>query len=136
MSTELRTDGIMLELSSNSFFASGAAVVRPAMEQTLSGVSRIIAALPITEYRVEIEGHTDDVPINTPSFPSNWELSALRAINVLHLFVAAGVDPHILSATAFAETQPKVPNIGTDGLGISKNRATNRRIVVFIRQLN
>jgi len=135
MSTELQADAIMLELSSNSFFASGSALVKPAMQQTLFGLSQIIAALPITEYRVEIEGHTDDVPINSSRFPSNWELSAMRAINVLHLFERAGLEPAMMSASAFADTRPKVANIGTDGVGIPENRATNRRIVVFIRQL-
>ncbi len=133
MSTELQSDGIKLELSSSSFFSSGSAVVKPAMQQTLAGLSRIIASLPIAAYTVEIEGHTDDVPIKTASFPSNWELSALRAINVLHLFERAGLDPAMMSATGFAETRPKVPNIGAGGVASPKNRAINRRIVVFIR---
>ena len=59
----------------------------------------------------------------------------MRAINVLHLFERAGLEPAMMSASAFADTRPEVAIIGTDGVGIPENRATNRRIVVFIRQL-
>ena len=70
------------------------------------------------DYRVEIEGHTDNVPIKTARFPSNWELSAMRSINVLHIFEETGLPKDRIIATAFAETKPKVSNTNARGVDL------------------
>ncbi|MDG1113215.1 MAG: flagellar motor protein MotB [Pseudomonadales bacterium] len=132
MTTKLTQRGLMIELSSNSFFDSGSAVVRASMFKTLEDLSGVIQNLPRNDYRVEIEGHTDNVPINTVRFPSNWELSALRSINVLHVFEGSGLPKDRITATAFAETKPKVPNTNSKGVNLPMNQAQNRRVVVFI----
>lgn len=86
METTLTPSGLMIELSSNSFFESGSADIKPTMIKSLEDLSQIIRDFPTEDYQVDVEGHTDNVPINTIQFPSNWELSALRAVNVAHIF--------------------------------------------------
>ena len=125
----------MIELSSNSFFDSGSAVVRASKYKTLRDLSGVIQNLPRNDYRVEIEGHTDNVPIRTARFPSNWELSALRSINVLHIFEESGLPKDRITATAFAETKPKVSNTNSQGVNLPMNQAKNRRVVVFIKNV-
>ena len=76
--------------------------------------------------RVRIEGHTCDLPIHTARYPSNWELSAQRAINVLTYLVRKGIDPSRLSAVGYADTRPIVPNIDEE------HRRKNRRVDIVI----
>jgi len=133
MTTKRTRAGLMIELSSNSFFDSGSADVRSSMFKTLQDLSHVIQNLPTNDYRVEIEGHTDNVPIKTARFPSNWELSAMRSINVLHIFEETGLPKDRIIATAFAETKPKVANTNARGVDLPENQAKNRRVVVYIK---
>ena len=133
MTTKRTKAGLMIELSSNSFFDSGSADVRSSMFKTLQDLSHVIQNLPTNDYRVEIEGHTDNVPIKTARFPSNWELSAMRSINVLHIFEETGLPKDRIIATAFAETKPKVSNTNARGVDLPENQAKNRRVVVYIK---
>ena len=133
MTTKLAKAGLMIELSSNTFFDSGSADVRSSMLKTLQDLSHVIQNLPTNDYRVEIEGHTDNVPIRTARFPSNWELSAMRSINVLHIFEETGLPKDRITATAFAETKPKVANTNVSGVNLPQNQAKNRRVVVYIK---
>ncbi|MEZ4293025.1 MAG: OmpA family protein, partial [Myxococcota bacterium] len=74
-------------------------------------------------YELSIEGHTDDAPISTPRFPTNWHLSAARSIAVLRYMIDAGdVDPSRIAAAGYGSTRPLVPNDSEE------NRATNRRV--------
>ena len=91
MSATLSPYGLKIELSSNSLFNSGSADVKGSMQSSLTDLSGIIQGLGEEDYIVEVEGHTDNVPINTAKFPSNWELSSLRAVNVAKLFESMGV---------------------------------------------
>ena len=76
---------------------------------------------------IRIEGHTDNLPINTGKFPSNWELSALRATSVMHLLQEeAGISPERLSVIGYGEYRPLVPNID------AASQARNRRVDVVI----
>ncbi|MDO9601327.1 MAG: OmpA family protein, partial [Rhodocyclaceae bacterium] len=70
------------------------------------------------------EGHTDNAPINTPLFPSNWELSGARAASVVRLFIETGVDPRSLTATGYAEQRPIADNASAEG------RQRNRRVAI------
>ena len=133
MTTKRTSAGLMIELSSNSFFDSGSADVRSSMFKTLQDLSHVIQNLLTNDYRVEIEGHTDNVPIKTARFPSNWELSAMRSINVLHIFEETGLPKDRIIATAFAETKPKVANTNARGVDLPENQAKNRRVVVYIK---
>lgn len=136
MSASLSPYGLKIELSSNSLFNSGSADVKGSVQSSLTELSEIIQGLGEEDYIVEIEGHTDNVPIRTTQFPSNWELSSLRAVNVARLFEATGVKKNQLSAIAYADTRPKEPNLNTDGMAIPENQATNRRVVVHVKSLS
>jgi chemotaxis protein MotB len=76
--------------------------------------------------RFQIEGHTDNVPVRTLKYPSNWQLAAERAISVLEVMVQSGVTPDRVSAASFAETRPLKPNDTVEG------RSSNRRIEIVI----
>jgi chemotaxis protein MotB len=125
--TNLTATGLMIELASHSFFDSGSADIRASMESSLIDLSQVILSLPVQSYKVD---HTDNAPINTRAFPSNWELAALRSINVLHLFHENGIPKQELSVSAFADTRPKFPNVDSDNEPIAENQAKNRRVVV------
>ncbi len=130
---DITPDGLKLELASSALFAAGSAEIRQSMKATLKQLSAAILALPSEEYMMRIEGHTDDVPIRTAQFPSNWELASARALNVLHLFEANGFPSDQLAATSFADTQPKLPNRSPSGQAIVENQAKNRRVLVYIK---
>ncbi|MEX0827352.1 MAG: OmpA family protein, partial [Haliea sp.] len=76
--------------------------------------------------------HTDDDPINTPRYPSNWELSAGRATRVARHFVTQKIDPLRLKAIGYAETRPVVPNRTDKGKPIPENMAKNRRVIIRV----
>ncbi|MCH1556147.1 MAG: flagellar motor protein MotB [Pseudomonadales bacterium] len=133
ISTEVTPDGLKLELASSALFAAGSAEIRQSMKATLKQLSGAILTLPSEEYMMRIEGHTDDVPISTARFPSNWELASARALNVLHLFEANGFPSDQLAATSYADTQPKLPNRSATGEALTENQAKNRRVLVYIK---
>ena len=135
MQTTLTPSGLMIELSSNSFFQSGSADIKPTMIKSLVDLSEIIQDFPTEDYQVDVEGHTDNVPINTIQFPSNWELSALRAVNVAHIFEDNGMPRERIAAVAYADTKPKKPNTDESGINLPENQAENRRVVVFVSEL-
>jgi len=87
-----------------------------------------IAPLLIESHRhIRIEGHTDNLPINTRDFPSNWELSTARAVNVVkYLIEKHNFSPYILSAAGYGEYRPIAPNDS------ARNRALNRRVDIII----
>ena len=117
VSTREDADGLAIEFKDALLFDSASAELRSEGAGTLEAVARKIAELPTRS--VLIEGHTDDVPISTPRFASNWELSSQRAINVVKLLIEEGVPANRLAATGFGEFQP------LDGPG---GLARNRRI--------
>lgn len=111
---------IIIEMRGQVLFTSGSAVFNDSAAPILDEIANIIQAY--TEYTVNIKGHTDNVPISTPQFPSNWELSAVRATTVLKYLISKGINPFGLTATGYGELLPLVPN------DTSENRATNRRV--------
>lgn len=119
--------GITVEINASVLFAPGDATLDPVAISALREVARILAmaAFPIT-----VEGHTDNIPINTLQFPSNWELSGMRASTVVRLFVENGVDPRRLTATGYADQRPVADNASADG------RQRNRRVAITIEAQN
>jgi len=89
----------------------------------LDEISRFFAKYP---YQIRVEGHTDDVPIHSDKFASNWELSAARAVTVARYFQGLGVVPERLAATGFGEYRPIADNATPEG------RAANRRVEIFL----
>ena len=95
--------GLVLEFAAQAFYRPGTAEVRPEARPVIENVARALLTPRNSRYDIEVEGHTDDTPIITPIFPSNWELSAARAANVVRLMIGQGVPPWRLRAVGFAE---------------------------------
>ncbi|MDH3886542.1 MAG: OmpA family protein, partial [Desulfobacterales bacterium] len=101
-------EGLVMRLSEHTIFESGMASISPQALPLLEKIGVIVAQ---TAHLIRIEGHTDDVPIHTAVFPSNWELSTARAVNVLrYLIEHHRIDSLRLSAEGFGEFQPLVAN--------------------------
>lgn len=121
---------VSLELSSSSFFERGSAKFTPGALPMLHLVSAHLEALAKEKVVVSIEGHTDDAPIATAQYPSNWELSAARAANVVRYLVANGFPASKLRAVGYGDTQPKAPNRDARGDPVPANQELNRRVVI------
>ena len=115
--------GVTIEINDSILFSPGQALLQPPLIKAMSAIAEVLAP---TEFPITIEGHTDNVPINTTQFPSNWELSAVRATTVLRLFADSGVAAERLTAIGYADTRPVEPNVFADG------RARNRRVTILI----
>ena len=115
--------GVTIEINDSILFSPGQALLQPALVKALRAIAEVLAP---SDFPITIEGHTDNVPINTPQFPSNWELSAVRATTVLRLFADAGVSGDRLTAIGYADTRPVEPNLLAEG------RARNRRVSILI----
>jgi chemotaxis protein MotB len=118
-------EGLGIELKDALLFDSGSAEVRADGRRAIAEVAGLLASLP--DRPVVIEGHTDEVPIRTARFGSNWELSSQRAINVLAALEASGVPQKRMSARAYADTRPRAVE-GT----IEEKRLANRRVVIRV----
>ena len=124
VSIAMGPDGLVISLREAGFFDSGSAVPKP---EALPTLRQIAASLDGTPYSLRIEGHTDNVPIHTAEFDSNWELSATRATRIARIFLALkAVPPDRLSAAGYAEFHPVASNDSPQG------RAENRRVDVVI----
>lgn len=122
MSVEPR--GLVITLKENAFFESGSATLLPAYEENILEISQILKQL---NNDIVVEGYTDNRPIHTASFRSNWELAAMRAINVIDLLVSKGdLDPNKLSAVSYGEYRPIASNDTEEG------RSKNRRIDIVL----
>jgi chemotaxis protein MotB len=117
-------EGLVISLREIGFFGSGSAAIKLKSEPS---VARIAKVLETHSCNVRIEGHTDDVPIHTGRFASNWELSTTRATEVAKLFITRyGFPPGRLSAAGFAEFHPVASNETPEG------RALNRRVDIVV----
>jgi chemotaxis protein MotB len=126
--------GIEIELAATAFYHPGAAEVRPEARPVVAEIARTLLSPRYNRFSISVEGHTDDDPIATERFPSNWELSAARATNIVRLFVDSRLPAHRLQAVGFGDTRPKVPNRDIAGVAIPENQAINRRIIVRIHR--
>jgi len=115
--------GISIEINAALLFAPGEASLGTAASDALRAVAQVLAA---SVFPITIEGHTDNVPINTYRFPSNWELSASRASTVTRLFIDSGVRPDRLTAAGYADQRPVADNATEEG------RGRNRRVTILL----
>ena len=112
-----------IEIRTDILFPSGVATLSPSATQILTNLGGILAPFGNP---LRVEGYTDDVPINTAVFPSNWELSAARAASVARLFAEHGVDPERLGIVGWGQYRPAAANESEEG----RNR--NRRVLVVV----
>ncbi len=116
-------DWLEIAINNRILFPSGSTRLLPDATMLLSLLAEVLGKFPVP---IQVEGHTDNVPIHTPAFPSNWELSAARAATVARLLSRHGVAPQRLAATGYGETRPVASNDRAEG------RAENRRVVLRI----
>jgi chemotaxis protein MotB len=132
VAVESAKDALTIEFTGGLLYASGSAELKKTAFATLAQVSQALGDVDLNEYMITVEGHTDDTPIRTARFPSNWELSAGRATSVVRALVEAGLDRSQVSALAFADTRPVVSNTDAEGRPSTPNRERNRRVVIRV----
>jgi flagellar motor protein MotB len=123
------------EISSAAFFDSGSATLSTPGESILRGLAADLKSDRFKDYQITVEGHTDDAPISTARFPSNWELSTARASAVVHFFLDQGIPAMKLRAAGYADTFPKAPNRDANGTAIPQNQSQNRRVVIKLERI-
>lgn len=109
--------GLVVSIQETLLFESGSADINTRAREILRNISTVLAASP---NQIKVEGHTDNLPIHTVQFPSNWELSVIRSTNVVQIFQHEGISPNRLSATGYGEYRPIASN--ETALGQGKNR--------------
>ncbi len=115
---------VVINLPQDILFASGSAALGRDGRQTVEEVASVLAEL--TDRRFQVEGHTDNVPISTAQFPSNWELSAARALSVVKILTDRGVPSENVSGAGYGEYHPVATNATAEG------RRLNRRIEIVM----
>jgi len=121
---ELQENGVLFRIQAPFLFGSGLADLRDEPRKILDELSTLFRKFP---YLVRIEGHTDSMPINSVRYPSNWELSAARAVTVARYFQGLGLPPDRIAATGYGEYHPIADN------GTPKGRDKNRRVEIFLQ---
>ncbi|HEY3326829.1 MAG TPA: flagellar motor protein MotD [Novimethylophilus sp.] len=115
--------GISIEINASLLFEIAKADLNKDSISVLTAVAKVLA---IDTHQIQVEGHTDNLPINSPVFPSNWELSTARASSVIRLFAESGVGGDRMVAIGYADNRPVEDNSTPEG------RARNRRVTVMI----
>jgi len=118
LGVRLETDGVL--------FDSGRAVLRPEGARLLAPIAASLRGLPNP---IRVEGHTDNAPIATAQFPSNWDLSAIRASAVVRTLIANRIPDGRLQASGYGDTRPIADN------GTTAGRASNRRVEIYVLRL-
>jgi chemotaxis protein MotB len=115
--------GVSVEINASVLFAPGEAKLSEQSEKALRAVAQVLTRV---DNSIQVEGHTDNVPISTSMFPSNWELSAVRASSVVRLFLDSGIDEKRMVAMGHAANEPVASNDTAEG------RLRNRRVQLMI----
>ena len=137
---------LTIELDTGAFFKPGSAELAEQAYPFMKALYEELASPLYKQFNINVEGHTDDEPMSSLRYPSNWELSSNRAATVVRFVISEsqndtrmdtngqkyGVEENRLRATGYAHTQPKVPNRDASGAPIRENMITNRRVVIRI----
>jgi chemotaxis protein MotB len=124
-----------VEMAGSELFDSGSANLKEDGKFILQGVAAQLQSDRYDGYRIVVEGHTDDTPISSQQFASNWELSMARAAAVVHFLLNQGIPADRLRATGYGDTDPKLPNRDASGDAIPDNQAQNRRVVIKLEKI-
>ncbi|MFM2152059.1 MAG: hypothetical protein RL199_494 [Pseudomonadota bacterium] len=127
VSVTMTPAGVQLTASSELLFASGQAEAGEKAQLLMRAVAGVLKPLPAA---ISVEGHTDDVPMHSERFPSNWELSTARASSMVRILLEAGIPADRVAAVGYAETRPVAKTDGATDL--AQVRARNRRVVLMI----
>jgi chemotaxis protein MotB len=123
MAVDRAADRLVIRMKSAILFSEAQAALTPQAESVLAGLAPVLARAPS---RLRVEGHTDDVPIHSAQYPSNWELSTARAISVIRYLEEHGIERDRLSVAGYGEFHPFVPNDSAE------RRALNRRVEIVV----
>lgn len=123
MTVSQTSRGVMLDINASALFAQGDAALAASAQKTLAEVAKVLVD---GEQLIEVEGYTDNLPISTPMYPSNWELSSARASSVVRLFIGQGIAASRLTAVGSADNHPILSNDTAEG------RARNRRVTITV----
>jgi len=121
------SEGVTIHLLETLLFETGSDNLKPEAQNVLNKLSDLIQNLP---NNIRVEGHTDNVPINTIQFPSNWHLSIARSLNTAYYMIQKGVNPQKISILGYSEYKPIRPN------DTPEDRAKNRRVDIVIMKLD
>ncbi len=128
VSTTIEKRGLVIRVLTDSLlFASGSATLESQADPLLSEVADLVNVDQV--HPIAVEGNTDDIPVQSSQFPSNWELSAARASTVVRFLISHSVDPQRLSATGYADLHPIASNETAAG------RARNRRVEIVLQRI-
>ena len=132
-SVELVSRGAEIELTfkGDLHFVPGSSTLNSVSQHALGKLIEMVRTR-VKADSINVEGHTDDDPISSPVFPSNWELSASRASMVVREFEKFGFEPSKLTASGFGSSRPLAPNRDSKGIAIRENQELNRRVVVTV----
>lgn len=126
---KMRPDAVAVVLKGSVFFNLGRADLTAKAREVLD---KIVPRLMKTPYHIIVEGHSDNLPIHSSQFPSNWELSSARACAVARYFIDSGFSKKRLKVLGMADTRPLVPNEDSFGNSIPENQQRNRRVTLLI----
>lgn len=124
LQVEIRENRMIVRLGDKILFDPGKTDLKPEGKDALTQVTAVLKSLPNRNFQVA--GHTDNVPIKSKKFRSNWDLSTARAVEVTNFMIAAGMEPKRLSAAGYADQSPVAPN------DTPENMAKNRRIEITL----
>ncbi|WP_319777565.1 OmpA family protein [Maridesulfovibrio sp.] len=126
---KMRPDSVAIVLKGGFFFPSGQADLTPGARRVLAKIAPTLAKSP---YDVVVEGHSDNIPMKSRQFPSNWELSSARASAVARYLLDAGFSKSRIKVLGMADTAPAYPNEDENGRAIPENQKRNRRVVLLV----
>jgi len=127
-------NSVAVELSSVTFYKNKSADFTPEMQPVLEALVGTLKQVEYMHFRITIEGHTNDLPVDTGYFPSNWELSSARAAHLARFLIEQGFKPETLKVVGYGDTRPKVPNLDINGQPIPENRQKNERVVITLER--
>ena len=127
---ELEDNEINVTLSNELLYDVGSAELYPKGMDVLERIASRIALVEVEEFFVDVEGHTDNLPVIGGRYESNWDLSTARSSNVVEVLLNKGFSPRRIRASGYADAQPLVPNVDSLGNPIQENQAKNRRFEI------
>lgn len=121
---------LRLHFRGSSFYRVAEADLLPGGKTIINRILETTSRLQFYNFKIDVEGHADSTPINTPVYPSNWELSMARAANIVKYFIETGFEPAKLKGSGYGDTFPVAPNTDVFGNPIPENQDMNRRVVI------
>lgn len=124
--------GVVLNLDAGAMFKSGAADVQPGMIPLIKELTETLGQKRFETYIFEIQGHTDDTPIATAQYPTNFDLASARALSILRIMKGFGIPEQRMFTASFGQHKPRAPNHREDGTPLPVNQSLNRRVSIHV----